>query len=439
MAMLVLDSSIVGIMLPSMTTDLGLTSVEQTWTVTAYLLTLAVLLPIGGRLVDMIGPARGFAAGMAGFAGSSLVIGLAQGPHELIAARGCAGVAAAVLMPATLALIFAAFPPDGRAKAMAIYTGAGQAFATVGPACGGLCAEFLTWRWGFLINVPIGAVGVAFMMTARPEHTPHLRSRWDGVGTVALLIGLSGVSFGLVQVPAWGIGSPAVLGALGIGLASTAFFVRHCLRRSDTLLDLTMFKVRTFAGSTVLLACLGFSMTVITIYPAISLQTALSLTPATAGLALLPLVIPLLLATRWAGRRFNDVGPRVLGVWGSAAMAAGAVVVAGGIATTSTWLLCCGLVPAGVGIGLLLSPMTTTAIGAVSESARGQASGLSSMLRQFGGILGIATFGIVASATTAARDGTALGFVFTAALMVVAAVVAATVLRSHHNRSAQVA
>jgi MFS transporter, DHA2 family, methylenomycin A resistance protein len=436
MAMLVLDSSIVGVMLPSMRSDLDLTATDQTWTVSAYLLTLAVLLPIGGRVVDAVGPVRGFIAGMAGFAIASLVIGVSQGPYELIAARAIAGVAAAVLMPATLALIFAAFPPDGRARAMAIYTGSGQALATVGPAVGGLCAEFLSWRVGFLINVPIGVLGIGLLLSSSMPRSPITRPAWDLFGVLSLSVGLGGVSFGLVQMPAWGVGSPIIWTTLAVGVISMVMFVRRGLRRGDSILDLHVFSDRIFAASVVVLACLGFAMTVLTIYPAISLQTALSLSPAAAGAALLPLVVPLLIATRWVGKHFNDVGPRRIAVWGSVAIALGAAVVGIGLAADSAVTLCIGLVPAGAGIGLLLSPMTTVAVGAVDESLRGQASGSSAMLRQLGGIIGLAMFGIIASATSSAGVANAIGFGVTAAVMLTAAVVAARMLpaRVDHTR-----
>ncbi|ROZ85474.1 MFS transporter [Gordonia sp. OPL2] len=428
MAMLVLDSSIVGVMLPSMRNDLGLSATEQNWTVSAYLLTLAVLLPIGGRVVDAVGPVRGFIAGMCGFAAASLIIGVSQGPYEMIAARGFAGVAAAVLMPATIALIFAAFPPDGRARAMAIYTGSGQALATVGPAVGGLCAEFLSWRVGFLINVPVGVLGIGLLATARMRRAPITRPSWDPFGLLTLTVGLGGLSFGLVQMPAWGVGSPIIWATLVVGGVSVAMFVRHCLRRSEPLLDLHVFSDRIFAAAVTVLACLGFAMTVLTIYPAISLQSTLSLSPAAAGVALLPLVVPLLVATRWVGRHFDDVGPRRIALWGSVAVAVGAAIVGCGLAADSTIVLCVGLLPAGVGIGLLLSPMTTVAVGAVDESLRGQASGSSSMLRQLGGIVGLASFGIITSVASSSAAASAIGFALTAALMVVAAAVGARIL-----------
>ncbi len=439
MALLVLDSSIVGVMLPSMRHDLSFGTATANWVVSSYLLTLAVLLPVGGRISDSIGAPRAFMAGAGGFALASLLIGVSQGPIELLVGRAAAGVAAAVMMPATLALIFDAYPEDGRAKAMSIYAGAGQAFATVGPAFGGLCAEFASWRVGFLVNVPIGVLAIALLLSATRSSsvsgTPSMpqshSTRVDLYGLLTLTAGLFGISFGLMQLPAWGAGSAAVLLALLLGVVSAGLFVRHCWTRADGLLDLRLFSNRVFGGSTVVLAALGFAMTVTTIYTAVVLQTALDLSPAAAGIALLPLVVPLLIATRWAGTRYNEVGPRALGVAGSAALGVGSLVIALGLGTSTLWVLCLGLIPSGVGIGLLMSPMTTSALATVPASLRGQGSGITSTSRQLGGILGIAVFGIAASAFShhdSAHTANAAGFVLTAALMAAAAVVAAFTL-----------
>lgn len=439
MALLVLDSSIVGVMLPSMRHDLSFGTATANWVVSSYLLTLAVLLPVCGRISDSIGAPRAFMAGAGGFALASLLIGVSQGPIELLVGRAAAGVSAAVMMPATLALIFDAYPEDGRAKAMSIYAGAGQAFATVGPAFGGLCAEFASWRVGFLVNVPIGVLAIALLLSATrsssvsstPSMAQSRSTTVDLYGLLTLTAGLFGISFGLMQLPAWGAGSAAVLLALLLGVVSAGLFVRHCWTRADGLLDLRLFSDRVFGGSTVVLAALGFAMTVTTIYTAVVLQTALDLSPAAAGIALLPLVVPLLIATRWAGTRYNEVGPRALGVAGSAALGVGSLVIALGLGTSTLWVLCLGLIPSGVGIGLLMSPMTTSALATVPASLRGQGSGITSTSRQLGGILGIAVFGIAASAFShhdSTHTANAAGFVLTAALMAAAAVVAAITL-----------
>ena len=367
MVMLVLDSSIVGVMLPSMRTDLHLGAGAQAWIVAIYLLTLAVLLPVGGRLCDALGAARAFAAGMAGFTVASAGVGFSTGGVEIIAWRGVAGCAAALMMPAGLAMIAEVVPDERRPAALAVYTGVGQAFSTVGPLIGGLCTQFLSWRWGFLVNVPVGIVGLGLLVLARPA-TP-----------------------------------------------------RHPGR---VLLDLGLFRLRPFTVAAAVLFALGFAMTAATIYGAAALQDVLHLPPAAAGAALLPLVIPLLFATHWAARGYERVGARALGVRGSLALALGLVCAAAGLATDHVSVVVAALVPAGIGIGLLLSPMTSAALAAAPADRRGQASGLISTVRQVGGVAGIAAMGAL---TTLHPGGVgsglpvALGFALCAVLMAAAA------------------
>ncbi|ODU04966.1 MAG: hypothetical protein ABS81_08805 [Pseudonocardia sp. SCN 72-86] len=374
MVLLVLDSTIMGVLLPSMRTELGLGTGEQAWVVAIYLLTLALLMPFGGRLCDALGAARTFSIGMAAFTVASAGVGLSTGGAEIIAWRGVAGCAAALLVPAGLAVLADVYPDDRRAGALAVYTGVGQGFATVGPLVGGLCAEFLSWRWGFLVNVPVGVIGLILMARARPV-TPK--------------------------------------------------------RPSRTLLDLGLFRIGPFTGAALILFALGFGMTAATIYGAASLQETLGLSPAVAGVALLPLVVPLLVATRWAGRNSARVGSRWLGSVGSLAMTAGLVVAGLGILVGRIVVVCIALAPAGVGIGLLLGPMTNAALTAAPAAARGQASGLVSTIRQVGGVAGIGTVGVLASFLPQTIDGgpgagaVALGFAVAALLTLAAALVAA--------------
>jgi MFS transporter, DHA2 family, methylenomycin A resistance protein len=373
MVLLVLDSTIMGVLLPDMRTELGLDAAQQSAVVGVYLVTLAVLMPLGGRLCDALGAARTFSLGMAGFTVASLGVGLSDGAVEIIVWRGVAGCAAALLVPAGLAVIADVYPEDRRPGALAVYTGVGQGFATVGPLVGGLCAQFLGWRWGFLVNVPVGVVGLVLMARARPV-TPK--------------------------------------------------------RPSRTPLDLGLFRIGPFTGAAVVLFALGFGMTAATIYGAAALQETLGLAPAVAGLALLPLVFPLLGATRWAGRNALRVGARRIALFGSVALALGLVGAGAGILVSRIAIVCVALVPAGIGIGLLLGPMTGAALAAAPEEKRGQASGLVSTVRQLGGVAGVAAVGALASGLPGPVPGQpaplpiALGFAVSAALMLVAALVA---------------
>ncbi len=429
MVLLVLDSSIIGVMLPSIDLDLSLSDADVAWVVSSYLLALAVLLPLGGRVADAIGPVTAFVVGMAGFAVASAGIAFSGSSLVLIGWRAAAGAAAALLMPATLSILLGEFAGDARARALAVYAGVGQAFATVGPTFGGLCAQFVGWQWAFLINIPVGIGGIALVVSARPDNRRTTGSRWDLPGVALLVVSATAMVTALIQLPVWGLLSWATLGLAAVGGAGSAAFVRRSLRVTDPVLNLRMFASRPFTGGTVVLACLGFGMTVATIYGAITLQETLELSPAAGGLALLPLVLPLLVATRWVATGYARVGARAIGIAGAAALTIGLVVIAVGVGIDSVWVLAAGLVPAGVGIGLLLSPMTNVSLSTVRDTERGQASGVVSTARQLGSVVGVGVMsGCVALAPEAERAGIVVGFAVTAAVAVAGLVVAARTL-----------
>lgn len=429
MVLLVLDSSIIGVMLPSIGEDLDLASADVAWVVSSYLLALAVLLPIGGRIADTVGPVTAFVVGMAVFAGASAGIAFSGSDLALIGWRAVAGAAAALLMPATLSILLGEFAGDARARALAVYAGVGQAFATVGPAVGGLCAEFLGWQWGFLINIPVGLAGIGLILTARPANRRTANPRFDLTGAALLIVGATASVIALIQLPAWGLLAWPTLACAAVGVVGLIAFVRHCRRATDPVLNLRMFARRAFTGGTLVLAALGFGMTVATIYGAITLQQTLDLSPAAGGLALLPMVVPLLIATRWVATAYTRVGARRIGVAGTAALTAGLLVIAAGVAIDSVWVVGVGLAPAGVGIGLLLSPMTNAALSTVSDAQRGQASGVVSTARQLGGVVGVGVMSTCIGLLPGADHiGTMIGFAITAAVTLGAVPVAARML-----------
>jgi MFS transporter, DHA2 family, methylenomycin A resistance protein len=358
MAMLVLDSSVLGVMLPTIRAGLSLSSGQTTAVIAVYLLALGLLLPVGGRLSDRFGAVRVFIVGSLGFMLASAGIAASTSGTALIVWRGTAGVAAALLMPATMALLTAAYPGDERTRAFAIYTGVGQAFAVIAPTIGGLCAQFIGWQCAFLVNIPAGAAAVVLVLWARPDAAPRSTSAERT--------------------------APALW-------------------------------TRTLIAATGVLTLLGFAMTIATVYGAVSLQESLQLSPVVSGLALLPLVVPLLAATRWVARNGGRMPPRRLGVAGSIALAVGLAVLATGIASGLLWVSCAGMVPAGVGIALLLGPVSAAAVSAAAPDRRGAAAAVATTGRQLGSVAGVVVFGAVAGA------GDAVGFLVAAGAMAVGA------------------
>ena len=433
MVLLVLDSSILGVMLPTIMRDLDLTISQSSWLVSIYLLMLAVFAPVGGRLADAHGAATMFRIGMIGFVAASTMIAVVPSFEAVVAGRALAGIAGAMLMPATLALLVQTVDGARRAGAMAIYTGVGQGFALIGPAVGGICAQLLTWQVGFLVNVPVGLAAVVLSYLARPPSGTHTSQPLDLVGLTLLVAGLGTIVTALLQGPAWGWRSPAVLVLTVVGVAALALFPSATRRAAAPALDLGLLRDRDFAIHTGALAAIGFAMTAATVYGAVALQEAMHLKPVESGLALLPLVVPLLAATRLVGARYQRYGLQRVVVVGSLFLAVGMITVAAGFAISSVMAVAIGLVPTGVGIGSLLSPLTTATVASVAAGQRGQASGVITTSRQMGAILGVAVFAGLLAAYPG-RLGTTIGFLATGALLVAVAVVAA-VTSSH--RAAQ--
>ena len=335
MVLLVLDSSALGVMLPTMTDDLHLTASQSSWLVSVYLLALAVFAPLGGRLADAAGAATMFRIGMTGFVAASVVIAAFPSFPAVMAGRAIAGVAGAMLMPATLTLLMREIAQRRRAAAMASYTGVGQGFALIGPLLGGLCAQYLGWQWAFLINVPVGVTALVLVHLAHPADVRGERQPFDFVGVILVVIGMTAVVTALLQGPDWGWGSAAVWSSACIGALTLACYFVKYRRTSSPVIDLDLLKHSTFAAGTLVLAALGFAMTVATVYGAVALQEALALTPAQAGVALIPLVVPLLIATRMVGARYEWYGLRRVVVGGCSALAVGSAISAVGFTASA--------------------------------------------------------------------------------------------------------
>jgi EmrB/QacA subfamily drug resistance transporter len=334
-----LDATITGVLLPPMERDLHLSQSGTGWVVSAYLLALAVLLPIGGRLGDALGSVRAFQIGIALFVGASIGIAFAPSEGVVIAFRLLQGAGGAIMTPATAVILFDTFPPRSRGRAMAIYSGVGLGFTTVGPLLGGLLAETAGWRWAFLINVPIGVAGLVLASVVRPTTRRTTVPSWDPFGAGLLLVGLGAFVLGLQQGGIWGWTSPITAACVIGGLAALAAFVGWELRQTHPLLQLRLFSRRVFGTSAAVLFGIQFGMVSVTVFGAIWLQNVAGLSSLDAGLALLPLIIPLIISGQVAGRIFDQRGPRQLVTIGSGLTALGLVGTIPGLLMQSYPLL----------------------------------------------------------------------------------------------------
>jgi EmrB/QacA subfamily drug resistance transporter len=393
LSMMMLDSTVVSVALPSIQADLDLSQTELQWVVNAYLLALAAFVAVAGRISDMFNRVHVMIAGIAMFVVCSALCGLAQSDAWLIGARALQGIGAALMIPPTATIVVNTFGVDERGKAMGIYAGISMISLSLGPLIGGVFTESLDWRWVFWINLPVGLATIAMVLWTKPEGRVEAGQRLDRLGLITLVPGLTLLVLGFMEASNWGWGSPKTIGAIAAGAALLLAFGIIERRAASPLVELRLFGVRNFRGDTTVLFFAQFALMGLTIFGAIFTQDILGFTPIEAGLGMLPVTLPLLVAAPLAGRLYDRAGPRGLATVGTLTAAIGFAVTAAVLGELEYWMLVPGYILIGVGIGLVMSPTNTDAMSAAPLKLRGQASGTIQTVRQVGGTMGIALLG----------------------------------------------
>lgn len=453
LSMVMIDQTVVSVALPTMQRDLGLSSTGVQWVVNAYLLLLAVFVALGGRVADLIGAERTFRAGTSVFVFASALCGLAQNETMIIAARGLQGIGAALMVPSTGAVIVNTFDVRERGKAMGIYSGISMVFLALGPLVGGLLTQGVSWRAVFFINLPIGiAIVVASRFTLVHTPRPHVaRNAIDWIG-LPLLVGAFGtLVLGLMQGQTWGWTSPAIIALLGGAAMLSPTFLWWESRAQAPLVDLKLFRLKNFGADGGVLAAVQFALTGASVFGAVWSQHVLGFSPIQAGVAMLPLTIPLLLVAPMGGRLYDHLGPRLLLTCGSLLIGCGLAWLAWHLHLRDYPTLIPGYILMGIGIGLTVSPGTTDALGGAKPSQRSQASGIVQTVRQLGGVVGLALLGAIvtqvssvsptagaAAQVTASTNGVAAAYWTGAGVMLAMAVVVWCVVRRREDGVATV-
>jgi EmrB/QacA subfamily drug resistance transporter len=397
-SMAFIDSTAVNVALPALQRDLGATVGDVQWVVEGYALMLAALLLVGGALGDRYGRRVIFAAGAAGFAVASAACGLAPGTGWLIAARAAQGASAALLVPGSLAILSAAFPPADRGRAIGTWSGFSGFTASIGPLLGGWLIDHASWRWVFFLNLPIAAavlVLVAWRVpeSRDPEAAPHL----DGWGALLATLGLGGVTYGLIELPRQGAGHIAAVAALAGGIAALAGFVAVEARSPAPMMPLGLFRSRNFAGANLLTLCLYAALGGTLFFLPFNLIQVQGYTAAAAGAAMLPFVLPMVLLSRAAGAAASRFGPRPPLVAGTAVAAAGFALLAvpaipGTAGYWSSYFP--AMLVLGLGMTASIVPLTTTVMDAVETRHAGLASGVNNAVSRMASLLAVAAFGL---------------------------------------------
>ena len=445
--MIMLDNTVVNVALPSIQRDLGIGISELEWVVTGYALSFAVLMLTGGKLADMLGRRRIFLVGLAVFTLSSLFCGLAGSAEMLIAARVVQGVGAAFMMPATLSIITATFPPRERGAALGIWAGVSALALAVGPLVGGLITESISWHWVFYINVPVGLAGLAAarIVISESRDTSH-EQRLDPAGLVTSGVALFALVFALIEANAYGWTSPLILTLFATALVAGAAFVAIELRSRLPMFDVALFRNPTFAGANVVALLVSLAMFGVFFFVSLYMQQVLGFSATRAGASFLPMTLLIIAVAPVAGRVSDRVGSRWLMAGGMALVGISLVLFSRLEVDSAYWTLLPGMVTGGVGMAMTMTPMTAAAMSAVPVDKAGVGSGMLNTFRQVGGSLGIAVMGAIlaAGASSARAAGAAADAAFVAglhhalytaaAVALVAALVAAVTIRSHAER-----
>ena len=392
--MVMLDNTVVNVALPSIQDDLHTSIAGLEWTVNAYTLAFGVLLVTGGRLGDIFGRRRVFLTGVVLFATSSLFIGFSQSSAWLIGGRATQGVGAALMMPATLSIITNAFPPHERGKAIGTWAGVSALALAIGPVLGGLLVEHVSWQSIFFINLPVAAGAVAVTLFATHESRDEtVVPKVDIAGIAAITVGLTALTLALVEATAWGWGSPRILGLFALSAAGLVAFARIEQRVRVPMVDFSFFGSRTFLATNIVAFIVSFSMLGMFFFLTLYMQNILGYSPLEAGIRFLPTTLMVIVIAPIAGRLTDRIGPRPLITAGLALVSTSLIWQSFLTPTSGFDFLFPGFVLMGIGIALVMSPMSTAAMNAVHHSKAGVASGILSMSRMVGGTLGVAVLG----------------------------------------------
>jgi len=384
-----IDGTVINVALPVLQKSLGADVRQAQWIVDAYLLVLSSLMLAGGALGDRIGRVKVFGAGVALFGAASAWCGFSNDATMLIAARAAQGIGAALLVPGSLAIITAAFPPERRGKAIGTWSSMTSLAIIAGPLLGGWLVEAVSWRAVFYINVPIAAVTLLVVWFKVPHLKPTVTGAIDWAGTALITVALGAATFALIEKQ-WIGGVVAVVAFIGFIFAER--------RVQEPIVPLSLFKSRTFTGANILTLLLYGALSVATFLLPFNLIQVQHYSAAKAGAAFLPFVATMSLLSRWSGALADRIGPRLLLIVGPIVAGSGFALMARPSIGGSYWTTFFpGILTLGIGMSITVAPLTTAVMTSIEDERHaGAASGINNTIARAAGLLAIAFFGALA-------------------------------------------
>jgi EmrB/QacA subfamily drug resistance transporter len=396
-----LDATVVGIALPVIGKDFHATVAGLQWVVTAYTLSLAGLLLLGGSLGDRLGRRRVFLIGVEGFAATSMLCAIAPNIEFLIAARVLQGSAAAMLTPGSLAILEASFREEDRSRAIGAWTAFGGIAGALGPFVGGWLIAAVSWRLIFLLNLPLALVVITATLRHMPESLdPNANAHTDYKGAIAITFGLAVITYGLISAPSNGWGSPATVALLIGGVGALVVFVVIEAREKMPMLPVEMFRSTQFlaanAVTLIVYAALSGSFFLLPVV----LEQLLGYSPLLAGASVLPVTAIMFAFSARSGALAARIGPRLQMSVGPLVVGCGLLLL-GRTSATGTYLdqVLPGILVFGVGLAITVAPLTATALSAAPARYAGMASAVNNDVARTGGLIAVALLPVVAGIT----------------------------------------
>ena len=452
-SMAFLDSTVVNVALPTIGRDLHASLGDLQWTVSAYLLTLAGLILLGGSLGDRFGRRRVFLIGVIWFALASLLSGASPNIDVLIVARVLQGAGGALLTPGSLAIIQASFAPDDRPRAIGAWSGLGGIASAIGPVFGGWLVQTAGWRWIFLLNLPIAVAVVAITTRHVPEtRDPSATGRFDIAGAVLAALALAGLTYALIEAPE-NAAPVAVIGAAAIGVVAAVWFWLVERRRTrspekvEPMLPLDIFSSRQFSVINVITFLVYGAFGGVLFLLVLQLQVVSGFSPEGAGASLLPVTFLMLALSARSGVLAQRVGPRWLMTAGLTGCAIGMGLMSR-IGPHASYVA--DVLPAvvvfGLGLSMVVAPLTATVLASASVQRAGVASGVNNAVARAAGLVAVAALPAAVGLGAASyheparfNHGFDLATAICAAVLVLAAVLSATLIRSNVLRPPEAA